>query len=89
MKRSDLVAEYGKKFNLAGKDAEEQIAWVEERIVKGVKAGDEVILNIGKFTMKKVPARTGRNPKTGEAIKIAAKKKAVFKPAKKFTEALS
>lgn len=89
MKRSDLIDEYGKKFNVTKKEAEERLDWFEEKIIKGVKSGDEVVLNIGKFVMKKVPARTGRNPKTGETMKIAAKKKPVFKPAKKFKDALS
>jgi DNA-binding protein HU-beta len=36
----------------------------------------------GKFTVKAVPARTGRNPSTGAAIQIAASKKVSFSPAK-------
>jgi DNA-binding protein HU-beta len=89
MKRSDLIDEFGDKFNLTKKESEERVDWLEERIIKGVKSGDEIVLNIGKFAMKKVPARTGRNPKTGETMKIAAKKKPVFKPTKKFKDALS
>jgi len=89
MKRSDLIEEFANKFNITKKECEERVDWLEEKIIKVVKSGDEIILNIGKFAMKKVPARTGRNPKTGETMKIAAKKKPVFKPAKKFKDALS
>jgi nucleoid DNA-binding protein len=89
MKRSDLIEEYANEFGITKKEAEVRLDWVEDRIVKGVKSGDEVVLSIGKFEMKKVPARMGRNPKTGESMKIVAKKKPVFKATKKFKDALS
>jgi nucleoid DNA-binding protein len=92
MKRSDLIEEYGKQFGVAKKEAEERIEWLEERIIKGVKSGDEVIFSFGKFTMKKVPARTitiQMGADKGKQKKVPAKVKPVFKPAKKFKDALS
>jgi nucleoid DNA-binding protein len=92
MKRSDLVEEYGKEFGITKKEAEERLEWLEERIIKGVKSGDEVILSIGKFAMKKVPARTitiQMGADKGKQKKIPAKVKPVFKPTKKFKESLS
>ena len=58
-----------------------------EDVLKGIAdaavKGEEVSLNgFGKFKVQAKPARTGRNPRTGEAVKIAASKKVVFQPAK-------
>lgn len=59
---------------------------VEEVLVKG----DEIsFLGFGKFEVTKRAARTGKNPKTGEEIKIAAKKVAKFKPGKALAEKLN
>lgn len=54
-----------------------------EAIGDAVAGGEEVNLpGFGKFTVKAVPARTGRNPETGAPIEIAPSKKVVFSPAK-------
>lgn len=53
-------------------------------------AGDEVPLpGIGKLKVKNIPARTGRNPKTGETINIPAKVKAVLVMSKAFQDVLN
>jgi DNA-binding protein HU-beta len=53
-------------------------------------AGGEAILpGIGKFTVKDKPARTGRNPQTGAAIEIAARRVPAFSPAKVLKDALT
>jgi DNA-binding protein HU-beta len=46
------------------------------------KGHEVAIPGFGKFKVQARPARTGRNPRTGEAVKIAASKKVVFQPAK-------
>jgi DNA-binding protein HU-beta len=52
--------------------------------------GEEVSLpGFGKFKVQAKPARTGRNPSTGEAIQIAASKKLVFQPAKVLKDAVN
>jgi len=52
--------------------------------------GEEVSLpGFGKFKVQSKPARTGRNPSTGEAIEIAASKKVVFQPAKVLKDAVN
>ncbi|HLG89727.1 MAG TPA: HU family DNA-binding protein [Alphaproteobacteria bacterium] len=52
-------------------------------ILDAVSSGDEVSLaGFGKFTVKARPARKGRNPATGESIKIAATKRLTFSAAK-------
>ncbi len=81
--------EFSAEFGTSKKDAKCMVTWLENQIMDGVKSGDEVVLDIGKFQMKKTPARQGRNPMTGESIKIKAKTKPVFKASKKFKDSLS
>jgi DNA-binding protein HU-beta len=46
------------------------------------KGNEVAIPGFGKFKVQSKPARTGRNPRTGEPVKIAASKKVTFQPAK-------
>lgn len=89
MRKSELIMEFSAEFGTSKKDAKNMISWLENQIVDGVKSGDEVALDIGKFQMKKTPARQGRNPSTGETIRIKAKTKPVFRASKKFKDSLA
>lgn len=61
--------------------AEEAVKAVLESIAKGIKkTGSVQLIGFGTFEVRKRAARTGRNPKTGENIKIAASKTVGFKP---------
>ena len=53
------------------------------------KGGSVTLVGFGAFTVSKRAARTGRNPKTGEAIKIKASKAPKFTPGKAFKDALN
>jgi DNA-binding protein HU-beta len=56
---------------------------------KHLKKGDKIRLTgIGIFQVRKRAARMGRNPATGEAIKIKASKKVAFRPARELREAV-
>lgn len=56
-------------------------------MVKALKAGSKVVLHdVGYFIVKDRAARVGRNPKTGEAVQVAAKKVISFKPCKGLKE---
>jgi len=58
-------------------------------IKKTLKKRDKIFLSgFGTFSIVKRKARKGRNPKTGEAIKVAAKFTPKFKPAREFKEAV-
>ncbi len=69
-----------------GKDAtkrcaDEALEAVLSSIVKGIKKDKKVqIIGFGTFEVKKRAKRTGRNPKTGETMEIAASKSVGFKP---------
>jgi DNA-binding protein HU-beta len=82
MNKAELVEAIQKEL---GKDAtkraaEDSLAAVLTAIEKGVKKDKKVqIIGFGTFEVKKRAARQGRNPKTGEAMKIAASKSVGFK----------
>jgi DNA-binding protein HU-beta len=60
-----------------------------EQIVKNLKKGNRIrVAGLGILQVKKRAARMGRNPATGEAIKIPAKKKIAFRAAKELKEAV-
>lgn len=60
-----------------------------EQLVKNLKKGNRIrIAGLGILQVKKRAARMGRNPATGEAIKIPAKKKIAFRAAKELKEAV-
>ena len=88
MKKKDLVNEVAKIT-----DSKKQAAMAIEiflgTIKKTLKKRDKIYLSgFGTFSIVKRKARTGRNPKTGESVKIAAKFTPRFKPAKAFKEAV-
>ena len=83
MNKTELVAALAEKANLSKKDAEKSVnAFVD--VVSGAMAdGDKLqLIGFGTFLVKDRPARTARNPRTGEEIKIAASKAPAFKPGK-------
>jgi DNA-binding protein HU-beta len=60
------------------------------RHCRGAAANEEIALsNFGKFKVKATPEREGRNPATGETIKIAAARKLAFTPAKAIKDKLN
>ncbi len=71
------------KTGLTKKDAEKGHQCCGRRHQRILKAGEKVqIVGFGSFEVKERPARTARNPRTGEEIKIDASKAPVFKPGK-------
>lgn len=82
MNKAELVESVQKAL---GKDAtkraaEDAVSAVLESISKGIKKDKKVqIIGFGTFEVKKRAARMGRNPKTGESMKIAASKSVGFK----------
>jgi DNA-binding protein HU-beta len=73
MNKSELVEAAAKDADLSKADAEKALNAVIASIVKAVAKGDTVTLvGFGTFKSVKRAARTGRNPATGAALKIAA-----------------
>lgn len=87
MNREELVSEIAKKAKVSKKEASEVLSATLESIEKAVKKGEKVTLvGFGTFERRQRAARTGRNPQTGAALKIAAKKVPAFTAGKKFKE---
>ena len=73
---SKIAAELAEKHEMSKKAAGEFLSAFVELTVKNLKKGHKVrVTGLGIFQVKKRPARMGRNPATGEAIKIKASKK--------------
>ena len=84
-----IAAEIATSQGLSKKQAEAVLNEAVARISKGVVKGQRVRFGaLGIFNIKKLPARKGRNPATGEAIKIKARKKVAFRAAKELSDAL-
>ena len=83
MNKTELVEAIAKKAEISKKDTEAALNAMTEAIGKALKKGDKVqLVGFGTFETVKRAARTGRNPQTGEEIKIAASKAPKFKAGK-------
>ena len=86
---SKIAAELAEKHEMSKKAMGELLANFVELTVKNLKKGNKVrITGLGIFQVKKRPARLGRNPLTGEQIKIKASKKLAFRAAKEVKETI-
>ena len=87
MNKEELVQEVAKSAKVSQKEAAEVINCFMSTVQTTVSKGKKVTLvGFGTFESRKRAARTGRNPQTGKAIKIAAKTVPVFSAGKKFKE---
>jgi len=90
MNKADLIEAIAQDVDLSKADAGKALDSLTKRITNSLKKGENVTLvGFGTFSVSKRKARTGRNPQTGETIKIKAKKVAKFKPGKDLTKAVS
>ncbi len=89
MNKEELVKEVAKKAKVSQKAAADVLTATIDTVQKTVAKGKKVTLvGFGTFESRKRKARTGRNPQTGAAIKIAAKTVPAFSAGKKFKEAV-
>ncbi|HUI27510.1 MAG TPA: HU family DNA-binding protein [Candidatus Kryptonia bacterium] len=89
MTKSQLVQKLAESADLAKKQADAVLEGLVKTIVGSLKKGDPVkIPGLGTFKKVQTKARMGRNPQTGEAIKIPARKKVRFTVAKPLKEAV-
>jgi DNA-binding protein HU-beta len=86
---SKVAAELAEKTGMTKKDATGCLDDFVGLVVKHLKKGNKVrITGLGILQVRNRPARMGRNPATGEAIKIKASKKVAFRVAKDLKEAI-
>jgi len=89
MNKAELVSAAAEKAELSKKDMEAALNAALEVITEALVQNDKVqLVGFGSFESKLRAARTGRNPKTGEEIKIPASRAPVFKPGKALKDAV-
>ncbi len=89
MTKTELIAAIAEKTGASKKDSEAALAATIEAITGALKAGDKVsLVGFGTFEAKKRAAREGKNPRTGEKIKIPATVAPTFKAGKALKEAI-
>ena len=83
MNKGELVTALAAKTELSKKDSEAALNGLLDVIGETIAKGEKVqLIGFGTFESKTRPARTARNPRTGEEVKIAASKAPVFKAGK-------
>ncbi len=87
--KKDIVAHMAKTAGISQKDAQAALDAFTSLVAKSAKKNQRVsILGFGSFSLSKRSARTGRNPATGETIKIKASKSVSFKAGKALKDSL-
>ena len=87
MNKSELIAAVAKKTELTKKDTEKVVDALIEAVTDTVAKGQKVqLIGFGTFERRQRTARAGKNPRTGEAIKIPASYAPAFKAGKAFKD---
>ncbi|OGL59784.1 MAG: DNA-binding protein HU [Candidatus Tectomicrobia bacterium RIFCSPLOWO2_12_FULL_69_37] len=90
MTKSDLVAAMATIGEIPRAKAEQMFNAMLERVTNALKSRERVVISgFGTFSVRESKARTGRNPKTGETIHIAAKAVPKFTPGKELKSSIS
>ena len=90
MKKAELVEAIAEKAGLTKADATRALEATFEVITKALKKGEKVpVAGFGTFNVSKRKAREGRNPQTGETVKIPARKAVSFKAGTALKEAVN
>lgn len=83
MNKTELVKAVVVGSGLTMADASRAVGVMIEAITKSMHSGEPVVIpGFGSFTVRERAARSGRNPRTGEAITIAARRRVHFNPGK-------
>jgi len=90
MNKSELIAAVMEQAEMTKKDSEKAVNAVVDAITNALADGDKVqLVGFGTFEVRTREARTGKNPRTGEAIKIAASKAPAFKAGRALKDAVN
>ena len=90
MNKAELIEEISNSAGLTKTQANSALDAFTDAVVASLKKGDKVtIVGFGTFSVSERAARNGRNPQTGEVIKIKASKAPKFKAGKEFSETIS
>jgi DNA-binding protein HU-beta len=90
MNKNDLIAAVADSTGMSKANAGQAVDATFDAITNALKQGDEVkVIGFGNFVVAKRAASTGRNPRTGEAIAIAASKTPKFRAGKGLKDAVN
>ena len=90
MNKTELIAAIAEKTELSKKDAEKALKAFTDVVAEELKKGEKVqLVGFGTFEVAERAAREGRNPITGETIKIAASKAPKFKAGSQLKESIN
>lgn len=88
MNKGDFVSFIAEKHNCTKAEAEKVVDMFTSSVVSALGSGEEIsLVGFGNFSVSKVAARAGRNPRTGEPIQIAAYNQPKFKVGQKLKDA--
>ena len=89
MNKTELIEIVAKKGDFTKKEAEKAVNAFADAITEALAKGEKIqIVNFGTFEVKARAERTGRNPKTGETMQIAASKTPAFTAGKGLKDAV-
>ena len=90
MNKSELIDQIAKDSGITKTQANEALDSLTSAVVSTLKKGDKVTLvGFGTFSVSSRAARVGRNPQTGAALKIKARKVPKFKAGKGFSDKIA
>ncbi len=90
MNKTELVATIAEKTELSKKDAEKALKAFTDVVAEELAKGEKIqLVGFGTFEVAERPAREGRNPRTGETMKIAASKTPKFKAGKALKDVIN
>ena len=90
MNKGEFVGAVADAAEMTKADAERAVEAMFKVVKKALKSGDSIsLVGFGTFSVRKRAARTGRNPRTGDTIKIKASKDPAFKAGKGLKDAIN
>lgn len=90
MIKADLINKIARTMDIPKQEAEEGVNLFFQSIKEAILRGEEIeIRGFGSFRFRKRTSRAGRNPRTGEPVKVPSKKVLYFKPSKLLKERLN
>ena len=90
MIKADLINKISKDLNIPKQEAENGVNMFFDAIKDALLSGEEIeVRGFGSFRFRNRPPRAGRNPRTGDPVKVPSKKVLYFKPSKLLKELIN
>ena len=90
MIKADLITKISRELSIPKQEAEIGVNLFFETIKEAILRGEEIeVRGFGSFRFRNRPPRSGRNPRTGDPVKVPPKKVLYFKPSKLLKELIN